>query len=207
MLHVVPFHVSAKVTPPENPTDLQALVAVQATPDNPLLVVPDGFGVVTMLQIVPSQDSSSVMVVPPFSDNPMAIQALVAVHDTPLNCTELAPAGLEVVSTLQVVPFQTSAPPEVPTAVHALAAVQATPESATTAPDGVGWRVHVVPFQDSTRGSSALLIESPTAVQVLILRHDTPASALKKAPEGLGLLSMTHEVPSHDSTSELVPPL
>ncbi len=68
---------------------------------------------------------------------------------------------------------------------------------------GIGSRRHLVPFQRSSNGSCRppLVTKLPTAVHDRDAEHDTPLSALTRAPAGLGVRWMAHLVPFHRSAS------
>jgi hypothetical protein len=72
--------------------------------------------------------------------------------------------------------------------VHGLLEVQDTPESAPppSLSGGIGVRSidHDVPFQCSTRGPVAFTFATPTAMQSLVDRHDTPDSSVLAGRRG-----------------------
>ena len=82
---------------------------------------------------------------------------------------------------------------ENPTAVHAVLDVHDTPfNSLSWAPAGV-WvlcNVQPLPFHASASGTGTppLPMEDPTALQALLVVHDTPFRELSCAPLGLGVL-------------------
>jgi hypothetical protein len=101
-----------------------------------------------------------------------------------------APAGLGVVTTAHVVPFQVSArvtdpeaPVDEPTAMHVCDDAHATPFSwLLVAPAGLGVATmdHVVPFQASARVVVAprFVVDEPTAMQFVLVTQEMPLSWL-----------------------------
>ena len=73
-------------------------------------LVPGGFGVVWIVQLVPSQRSASVLLgkVPEVAKAPTAVHAVAAVHETEVSAAAVAPAGVGALWTVQLVPFQVS---------------------------------------------------------------------------------------------------
>src|SRR5664279_155130 len=113
-VQLVPFQRSASVTTVkpvlDNPTAVQAVLDVHDTPPRLLPVVPVGLGVVWIDQLVPFQRAANVTLVPELLWScPTAVQLVLDVHDTPLRLLEVAPVGLGVVWTDQLVPFHRSA--------------------------------------------------------------------------------------------------
>src|SRR6516165_2157256 len=122
------------------------------------------------------------------------MHAVAAVQETPSRWL-MFPAALEVVCAVQPVPFQASASVtlvvpvlEEPTASHAVAEMQETPESPLEAwPAGfwVAWMVQVLPFQTSASVWNVLPVENwPTASHAVAEVHETPSSWLLVAPAG-----------------------
>ena len=169
MDQVVPFHDSARVVtttrPPPfliryEPTAVQAVAEVQETLPRPLVAGP-GLGLGTMVQVVPFQDSMSVLGWPVLvMYDPTAVQLLAETQETPLRSfvSWRWDAALGLGTTVQVVPFQDStrvfdaipAPVSLPTAVQSLADTQ---ETSLRLLMDLGLRLgtmdQVVPFQDS----------------------------------------------------------
>jgi hypothetical protein len=121
------------------------------------------------------------------------VQAFAAVQDTPSRELRVAPGGLGVVCTVQLVPSQCSAsvatpPPDrtLPTAVHDVAAVQDTAARLLAPELGVGSAVQVWPFHTSASGSKRLPLISvlPTATQALKAVQDTLSRLPATAPDG-----------------------
>jgi len=109
-----------------------------------------------------------------------------------------APEGVGLGTTVQLVPFQCSANVfEVAPVAGWLTALQFvllehdTPmSSASAAIAGPGTTFQLVPFQRSISVSRAnvwLEMKPPTAVQSVVVGHDTESSSTMKAPAGLGL--------------------
>jgi len=115
MAQSAPFQPSANVTGvpvmlTKEPTEMQAVDDMHDTASSSLSVAPVGFGVPSMAQPLPFQTSAKVTAVPALlTMNPTAVQAVEDVHDTPFRALRLAPVGLGVVSTDQLVPFHASA--------------------------------------------------------------------------------------------------
>jgi len=112
-----------------NPTALHALSAGQDTLENPLAVLPGATATLCVAHAVPFQRSASGTVLVPLKNDPTAVHAFGARHDTPLRDGSEPPAGMGVLWMVQVVPFQASAqiwPVAEPTAVHAVAELQDT---------------------------------------------------------------------------------
>ena len=93
---------------------------------------------------------------------------------------------------------------EEPTAVHRVGETHDTPRSRSLPVPGLGLATtdHLLPFHDSTSVRDALEWSpyEPTATQVPVEAHDTPASSLCPVP-GLGLGLIDQVRPFHDSTS------
>jgi hypothetical protein len=79
------------------PTAVHDVAEVHETPLRSLLVAPLGFGVVWIVQLLPSQRSASVVPGAPVLEKPTAVQAAADVHETPLREAAVAPLGLGVV--------------------------------------------------------------------------------------------------------------
>ena len=160
--HFVPFQFSATAACPLSltlkPTALHAvlvLVEAQETLASPLAVLPAGTAACCVLHVVPFQRSASGTVLVPLKNEPTAVQAFGAVHDTPCRAGSEPPGGMGVFWMVQVVPFQASAqvwPVAEPTAVHAVAELHDTSLSwLVVDPDGLGvvWTVQLLPSQRS----------------------------------------------------------
>ena len=107
---------------------------------------------------------------------------------------------------VHLVPFHRSARVpafELPTAVQADADVQDTPFRKPLPGGGLGVAsmVHLVPFHRSARarGTPAVVVLAPTAMQAEEEVQATPSRPLSAIPEGLGVGRMRHEVPFHCS--------
>src|SRR5580704_12395899 len=131
-VHAVPFHVSPSVPPPSLPAPEEEPTAVHKAADwhdtptrsSSEPAVPAGFGVGWMDHVVPFQASASVAASgapeapaarpgpprrrapperrAPWMEDPTAVHAAGALHETPYRRLTMAPAGLGVASTLQV---------------------------------------------------------------------------------------------------------
>jgi hypothetical protein len=136
------------------------------------------------------------------------VQAVLDVHDTPSSSLLVAPVGLGVVWSDQLVPFQRSANVrcvpallmKYPTAVHAAVDVHDTALSRLlVAPVGlgVGWIAQLAPFQCSANVTRwpALSTKSPMAMQAVLDAHDTPWKVLCVAPAGWGMVWSAQAVP------------
>jgi hypothetical protein len=158
---------------------------------------PVWFGVVWIFQSEPFQRSANVDggTWTPGPPPPTAVQAVVAVHDTPDSCTSLAVGGIATGFTVQPEPFHCSAsgvllPIWAPTALQLVAVGHETPLSIGW-PDGVIWIAQFAPFQRSTSVSegNVLVVENPpTAVHALAALHDTAPSVAALVPVGLGVV-------------------
>jgi hypothetical protein len=174
----------------------------QATLFRPSNCAPAGVGVDSMLHVAPSHRSARL----PEFDPPTAVQADTEAHETPMKPPP-PPAGFGVDLIIHFAPFQRSARVptlENPTAVQAEAEVHETLNSwlaVEPAGFGVGWIIQRVPFQRSARVACtpAPSIEYPTAVQIDDEGHDTPCSALTRAPTGFGVGWSVQVSPSHRS--------
>src|SRR5215470_74146 len=147
-------------------------------------------GVGWMRHLPPLHRSARVSGPEPVRLSPNAVQTVRAGQATLARATFWAPAGLGVAWTCQVRPFHRSASVlagvRFPTAVHAVAEVQATPLKAALGPAGAGLKVgtirHVRPFHRSASVPSDLPVVSnslPTAMQNDRDVQDTPFSSLK----------------------------
>jgi len=201
----VPFHPSARVPALEAPAAVHADAEAQDTlARNP--PPRGGFGVAWMVHLVPSHRSARVLALGVKAlEPPAAVHADADVHDTPLK-TSPPCGGLGVSWMIHLVPFHRSARVpafEAPTAVQADADVQDTPfkEPPPCGGLGVAWIVHLVPFHRSAtaRGTPAVVILDPTAMQADADVQATPSRPLSAIPEGLGVGRMRHEVPFHCS--------
>jgi len=105
MVQLVPSHASARVTVfpllpdgVEDPTAMQAVELVHETPARLLEIEPAMFGVVTMLQLVPSQLSASVEDVPATGSSavPTAMQLVSDEQEIASRTLYRAPAGFGV---------------------------------------------------------------------------------------------------------------
>lgn len=145
---------------------------------------------------------------------PTAVQAEGMVQDTSSRNVNAAPARRGVPWIRHLVPFHRSARlscapdrlTENPTAAQDDADRQATAIGIACrepAGAGIGSRRHLVPFHRSANGSCRppLVTKLPTAVHDRDAEHDTPLSALTRAPAGLGVRWMAHLVPFHRSAS------
>lgn len=169
---LVPSQRSASANDPPlvdwNPTAVQALALGH---DTARKAVPVGFGVVCTLQFRPFQRSTSGTNTSALDRySPIAVQARPDEHDTPMNEASVAPVGLGVVCTCQLLPFHRSASatllplplaPLYPTAVQARFLVQETELNRLDVPEevGVDCRTQLVPFQRSTNGTKPPLVE------------------------------------------------
>jgi glycine/D-amino acid oxidase-like deaminating enzyme len=142
------------------------------------------------------------------SQDPTAVQAVAAAHDTPWKPLRTAPAGSGTGCTDHEVPFHRSAsgtlPPEVlsptPTARQLPADVQDTPNRALSPWPTGGIRIgHEVPFHVSASGTLGLLPALPTATHELAEAHDTASRMLSAGRGTLGIRWTDHEAPFHRS--------
>jgi hypothetical protein len=144
------------------------------------------------------------------SYEPTAVQAVADTHDTASSAL-LGPDAFGLGTTDQAVPFHDSTrvlaePPDEPTAVQSVTDTHDTPNRLLSPePFGLGTADQAVPFHDSTRvfdvrpPPTTFWIETPTAVQSVADRHDTPYRMLSPGP-GFGLGTTDQAVPFHDST-------
>ncbi len=217
MFQLVPFQRSASVPvwlpwlSAVLPTAVQLEADGQAMLFRKLPCAPVGLGVGWMLHLVPFQRSTTAVALPELSvDPPTAMHAAAEVHATPCSRLLAALAGFGVGWMLQWAPFQRSASvfvgmPELsvvkPTAVQAEADMHATALSrlpGTPAGFGVGWILHLVPFQRSASvavGFPARSDAKPTAVQTDPDWHATAVRMLPLVPAGFGVRTMLHRVP------------
>ena len=127
---------------------------------------------------------------------PTATQVVGEVQETLLSPPP--PAGSVVAASRHNVPFHVIAigavglslgfVAELPTAVHAAAAVQETPTSSSVtavAGSGSGCRLHAVPFQRSASPSGCEGLQKPADVHALALVQESELSELKFWPPGL----------------------
>jgi hypothetical protein len=101
-------------------------------------------------------------------------------------------------------------PAELPTAIHIVDDVQETALNCGPLPRpvvGTVWAVQAVPFQLAAVGAYVLPLPLavPTAVQKVVLGHDTPARPLSVKPAKLGLVTTVHKDPFHCSISVFEP--
>jgi len=211
---VVPFQCSARlvsdVDVEEIPTAAQSVTLAHDTPLNAVSSEPVGFGDATVDQLTPFHRSINTSVVESdtFVEEPTAKQSVAVGHDTPFN-ESYTPVGLEVATTVQLVPFQCSANAasfDVPTALQSVTLGQDTCRSwLCDVCETSGATDQRVPSQRSTDA------EFPTAAQLAGLGHDTPVSPAKlprspkisNAPGSAGLATIDQLLPFHCSTSAL----
>lgn len=228
IVHVVPSHCSnssALLKTPlsmmlEVPTATQLVAAPHDMPPKLVVALPAGLGLATIVHPLPSHCSINVVVALAVRlyDSPTAVQLVVATQVTALRVLKSALGMLGLMTIFQAPPSHCSMSDDLPlktlrlpTAVQLDASVHHTPNSASSAPTSgleVGTIVHVIPSQCSTREVAAELMvsESPTAVQLETLGHDTAASLLKGAAV-FGLGTTVHVIPSQCSTNVApVPP-
>src|ERR1700676_2477337 len=144
---------------------MQEVAEVQATLPTPYSIA-ERFGVGTRNQAVPFHLSANPIFGFPWT--PTAMQALAAVHDTPVRNASPPPLGVGDGSIAQPLPFQLSA------------------------------RVAYVPV---------LLCCIPTAMHCVAEMHETLASRLRCAPDGLGMDRIDHFVPFQCPARVSVPPV
>ena len=213
--HVVPFQrsTSEPVTPltVASPTARQFVVLVHATPLRTVLPEPVGLGLLTIDQAVPFHRSTSDE--PLLLFVPTASQFVVLGHATPLRIAPKEPLGFGLLTIDHAVPFHRStnvcATNELfrfqPTAAQFVVLEHATaPRLAAAEPLGFGLLTiaQLVPFQCSTNVLPPVpLSHSPTAKQLVVLGHATPANRLSIAPLGLGMATTDHAVPFQCSTN------
>src|SRR6516165_7858794 len=113
MVQALPFHTSASVAKLgpvlELPTASHTVVFGQVTPLSWLLVWPLALGVDWMVQLLPFHASARVWVAEPLLDCPTASHTDADLQKTPLSWLLVAPPGLGVDWTLQLLPFHISA--------------------------------------------------------------------------------------------------
>jgi hypothetical protein len=136
--------------------------------------------------------SASVMLTPArLVKNPTAIHDLVDAHETPSSSLVVAPTGVGARRIVQLVPFQRAANmalPLDPTAVHAVVDAHDTATNPPPTGLGVRWIAQLVPFHRSARVIvPTRSVRNPTAVQNVLVVHDTPASPLLLAAVALGV--------------------
>jgi hypothetical protein len=150
--------------------------------------------------------------VEPASYVPIATQLLAVVHETLCKPLEVAPAGVGVATTVQLVPFHRSSNDlsvdplsTPPTAKQLFALTQETPNRLAVVPGGVGLGTidHAVPFHRSTNVQSACgPAVSPTAKQLVSLMQSMSINRVDVAPSGLGFGTTDQFVPFHRSINE-----
>jgi hypothetical protein len=127
----------------------------------------------------------------------------VEVQDTPRNAAFFTSPGCVTPRVFHSVPFQCAAEAivslfESPTAVHELDDAQET-ESITPSDSGrleVDWTAHSVPFQRSAKNGLPPP-PVPTAVQAVVLVHDTPSK--NSSPPRVGTVCVDQLDPFQDS--------
>jgi hypothetical protein len=220
--HPDPSHDSIKVPPgtvsaDALPTAVQADGELQDTPNRALSWVGEVLGLATMDHTEPFHDSISVCSVnAPMLYMPTAKQADGPLHDTPYRALLKADGTLGLARMDHTEPFHDSVsvfvevPAEVlvlsaPTAVHADGELHDTASNTSLSVGdvlGLGTMDHTEPFHDSIsvceeRGGSTL--ENPTAVHAAGPLHDTLFRKFVGAKATLGLGTMDHDEPFHDS--------
>jgi len=190
-VQLVPFQTSTRptITPVEVSRDVpkptQLVESVQETLARES--APFSLGVVSIDQLVPSQDSTSICWyeqadAPHSVSAPTAMQLVALVHET-LPSASLLEGGEGVDITDQVVPSQDSirglSVGEVPLTLAKPTATQSVvlthdtlPRSLPSPGLGLGTTDQTDPFQDSASVVAALL-SFPTAMQKVVLVHDT----------------------------------
>jgi hypothetical protein len=89
---------------------VHVVAAVHETEYRTLAEAMNGLGVAWTAQLLPFQPSARVTVIPKLlTYNPTAVQAVLAVHETPFVNVRVAPLGVGVDWTAQPLPFQPSA--------------------------------------------------------------------------------------------------
>jgi hypothetical protein len=143
------------------PTAVHVAAAVHETPNIWVLEAPPGLAVDCTAHDAPFQPSANAVGKPLLGwVIPTASHAALAPHETSLMVAFVTPAGNGMVTSVQAVPFHVSAkglvePVEVdefPTATQSVVDVHETRERRLNVPPvglGVGWTLHVVPFQTS----------------------------------------------------------
>lgn len=135
---------------------------------------------------------------------PTAIHAVVELQDTPRRMLSFAPDGAGTDTVDHSVPFQLSeiladgaprVPPLLPTAMHDVVDMHATPDRLALDIFAVFCVLHSVPFQRSASGSPLNPVP-PTAVQALLDVHDMPP----RLPLP-GVVTTFHSVPFQLSAS------
>ena len=134
---------------------------------------------------------------------------MVLAHDTPTKKLELVGLGLLTID--QVVPFHCSTressreSPKEPTAKQLAAFAHDTPKKMLVAlpePLGLATIDQLVPFHCSTNVTTAELLNSrPTAVQSVVVGHDTLLRMFSSAPGSFGLVTIDQLVPFQCSTN------
>jgi hypothetical protein len=193
----------AELSMPVPPTATQLDGLGQETPIKPLGSAPGRLGVFWISQVLPFQDSARLTgVLKLLAEGPAATHLAADGQETVAKKLNDASARLGVCWIAHWAPFHRSASvtkvpelfPYPPTALQLAADVQATPlRKLNSAPEGfgVGWMLHLVPFQCSAKVPE---FEPPTAVHDDAEVHDTP---LSPAPPcgGLGVAWIAQVVP------------
>jgi hypothetical protein len=176
-------------------------------------LLPEGSGVLWIVQLLPSHTSASVCgaIVPgdALVNSPTATHAVAEVHDTPSRFS--SPVGLGVLWIDQSIPFQRSAScvsrPATylfPTAAHAVGDVHDTPLRVAAGSAFAGlWTVQLVPSQSSASVPAA---PDPTAMQAVAAGHDTLFS-VPNVLDGYEMLWLVQLVPFQRSSSGTSVPL
>jgi hypothetical protein len=174
---------------------------------------PLGLGLVATDQAVPFQCSTSVLTVEPTTSCPTALQFVALGHEIPTSSLDVAPLGLGLVISDQLVAFQRSINVRVPgadggrslptakqlvavghaTALQLVVVGHETPRSVLDEePLGMGFVItdQFVPFQCSAICASSPWL--PTAKQLVAVGHDTAASWPSAGPGGVGLGTTDH---------------
>jgi|GEM_PF-6096979 len=179
------------------------------------------FGLAWLIQLVPFQRTIRVSL---FQgelkyDDPPATQVLLPVQSTSARPKEL-PSGPGADFSDQELPFHTaerewsrysplSTTRKSPTPIQKLPLVQSiASNSSCNAPVGIGTAciAQAVPFRFSAIAVFTPPINAkPTAVQALVLMHETPRRAVSVAPTGFALVSIVQDAPFHTSIKETVP--
>jgi hypothetical protein len=199
---------------------VQALSAGQATAGGDDVITDKAgiSGVGWTCHLVPFQRSASNIPPALVEVNPTAVQAVRPGHATA--ASPWFPGGLGVGWIFQPVPFQRSASvpaglPKLlktkPTEIHADGPVQATPPS--EAPGalcglGVGWTLHLLPFQRSATVCTIPSVKwrSPVVVQADGEVQEMPPRKVCTAPAGLGVGRMLQTFPFQRSVRGLTGP-
>jgi hypothetical protein len=159
---LVPFQCSTNVLKAEFvkswPTARQVVVLGQDTPRSRLSDAPLGLGLLVVVQLVPFQRSTNVLIVLVVESLPTARQLVVVGQDTPLRLLSVLGFGLVMID--QLVPFQRSTNvlvalvvEESPTATQLVVLGQDTPERMLVSALVLGLVMidQLVPFQCCTK--------------------------------------------------------